>query len=73
MRGEIDRQRGIFSYIDLEQRVPQDHPIRKVRRVVDKALKALDEDFSHLYLELGRSSRDAAQSAISANILFHTL
>lgn len=56
MRGEIDPQRGMFSYIDLEQRVPQDHPIRKVRRVVDKALKALDEDFSHLYSELGRSS-----------------
>lgn len=56
MRGEIDPQRGMFSYIDLEQRVPKDHPIRKIRRVVDKALKALDNDFSALYSAVGRSS-----------------
>lgn len=41
MRSEIDPQSGMFSYINLEQRVPEDHLIRKVRRVVDKALKAL--------------------------------
>ena len=55
MRGEIDPQRGMFSYMTLSNG-PQDHPIRRVRRVVDKALKALDEDFSHLLSELGRSS-----------------
>lgn len=56
MRGEIDPQRAMFSYVDLEQRVPQDHPIRKIRRVVDKALKALNDDFSALYAETGRNS-----------------
>jgi len=46
----------MFSYVDLEQRVPQDHPIRKIRRVVDKALKSLNEDFDELYAERGRNS-----------------
>jgi len=49
MRNEINPQRDMFSYISLEQRVPEDHPIRRVRRVVDKALTALDDDLSALY------------------------
>ena len=56
MRGEIDPQRGLFSYVDLEERIPQDHPIRKIKRVVDRALKALDDDFAGQYSDVGRSS-----------------
>jgi len=40
MRGETDLQLEMYSYIELEKRVPDDHPIRKTRRVLDKALKA---------------------------------
>lgn len=56
MRGQIDPHVSMFSYIDLEQRVPQDHPIRKIRRVVDKALKAMESDFEGLYATAGRPS-----------------
>ena len=41
MRGEADPQPGMFSYVDLESRIPKQHPIRKIRRIVDKALPAL--------------------------------
>lgn len=34
MRGETDTQATMFSYIDLEERVQADHPIRKVRAVL---------------------------------------
>jgi hypothetical protein len=32
-----------FSYVDLEQRVPANHPLRLVRRIVNEVLAALDE------------------------------
>ena len=56
MRGEIDPQAAMFSYIDLEERVPADHPIRKIRRVVDKALKAMETDLDVVYASDGRPS-----------------
>jgi len=36
--------------------VPQDHPLRPIRRMVDEALKALDGEFNALYADLGRDS-----------------
>jgi transposase len=56
MRGDTDPQGAMFSYIDLESRVPKSHPIRKIRQVVDKALKALGSDFDELYADSGRAS-----------------
>lgn len=56
MRGETDPQAAMFSYIDLEQRVPSDHPIRKIRRVIDKALKAMEADLEARYSSNGRPS-----------------
>jgi len=56
MRGETDSQAAMFSYIDLEERVPADHPIRKIRCVVDKALKAMEADLDVLYASDGRPS-----------------
>ncbi len=41
MRGEDRKQSGMFSYVSPEQRVPQDHPLRTIRAMVDEALKAL--------------------------------
>ena len=41
MRGEENPQPQMFSYVDLESRVPKHHPIRKVRGIVDKALAEL--------------------------------
>ena len=38
MRGEQSPQPQMFSYVDLESRVPRHHPIRKVRRIVDGTL-----------------------------------
>ncbi len=33
MRGDERVQDGMFSYVSLEQRVPQDHPLRAVRKL----------------------------------------
>jgi transposase len=57
MRG-TDREAGaIFSYVSLEERVPQDHPLRAMRRLVDEALGALSPRFDRLYAKrVGRPS-----------------
>jgi len=46
----------MFSYVTLEQRVPQTHPLREIRRIADVALGSLSEEFDSLYSASGRPS-----------------
>jgi len=56
MRG-LDGQTGsMFSYVDLEERIPASHPLRKLRELVNAALAALDGEFAKLYSADGRPS-----------------
>jgi transposase len=54
MRGSDERSGALFSYVDLEHRVPAGHPLRQVRMVVNEALNALSGDFDRLYGRIGR-------------------
>ena len=56
MRGIDGRTGELFSYVDLEKRVPARHPLRLVRCVVNEVLAALDSDFSKAYADGGRPS-----------------
>lgn len=56
MRGESTESVGLFSYVSPEERVPQDHPLRPIRTMVDQALKRLSPRFSRLYSKYGRPS-----------------
>ena len=56
MRGEDEKQRGLYSYVTLEQRVPAEHPLRKIRPMFDRALASLDGEFELLYSRKGRPS-----------------
>jgi transposase len=56
MRGTDRRSGELFSYVDLEQRVRADHPLRAIREVVSTALAALAGDFAGLYSGIGRPS-----------------
>jgi transposase len=56
MRGEDQQQSGMFSYVSLEERVPQDHPLRAIRKTVDEILRAMAKDFEGLYAKTGRPS-----------------
>lgn len=56
MRG-TDKQTGaLFSYVDLEQRIRADHPLRSIRELANASLDALSADFSALYSPMGRPS-----------------
>jgi len=56
MRGSDERTGSLFSFVDLEERVPKRHPLRKIREIVNDALTALDGEFSSLYAAEGRPS-----------------
>jgi transposase len=49
MRGEDKQQHDLFSCGSLEDRVPEDHPLRPIRTMVDEALKSLSVKFDELY------------------------
>ncbi len=56
MRGEDLQQNAMFSYLSPEQRVPQDHLLRKLRPLVDTVLKKLSRRFTAMYARRGRPS-----------------
>jgi hypothetical protein len=56
MRGDDQQQSEMFSYVSLEDRVPQDHPLRAIRKSVDEILRAMVQDFEGMYAKTGRPS-----------------
>jgi len=56
MRGEDRTSGALFSYVDVEARIPAKHPLRAMRRLTDAALAELDGAFSALYVGFGRPS-----------------
>ncbi len=56
MRGRRNPQTTMLAFIDLEERVPLDHPLRTVRRLADEALADLSAMFDTMYAEGGRPS-----------------
>ena len=56
MRGSDKAAGSLFSYVDLEARIPARHPLRKIRQVVNDALASLDAEFEAVYTDFGRPS-----------------
>jgi len=56
MRGADHQQSGMFSYISAERRVPEDHPLRAIRAMVDVALRNMGPQFEAMYAKVGRPS-----------------
>ena len=46
----------MFSYVDVESRMPAGHPIRKIRKAVDQALAGVDDVFNAMHAKTGHSS-----------------
>ncbi|MCT4334829.1 IS5 family transposase [Paracoccus sp. YLB-12] len=68
MRGTDEAIGSLFSYVDLEERVPAGHPLRKIRQIVNDALASLDAEFDGLYTDFGRPSI-APERLIRASLL----
>jgi transposase len=56
MRGSDERNGSLFSFVDIEDRVPARHPLRKILEIVNAALATMDTDFARLYAANGRPS-----------------
>jgi transposase len=56
MRGSDGTSGSLFSYVDLEGRVPAKHPLRVIREIVNGALADLDGELDRLYESTGRAS-----------------
>lgn len=56
MRGEHKRQATMLSVIGPDERVPQDHPIRRIKVLADAELKRLSPTFDSMYSKIGRPS-----------------
>ena len=61
MRGDENQQQAMFSYVNLDQRVPTDHPLRGIRKMADQALAELSSHFDALYARRGRPSKPPEQ------------
>jgi transposase len=58
----------MFSYVDIEARVPAQHPIRTIRRIVNEVLSGLDGAFAAMYSAIGRPSI-APEKLLRASLL----
>ena len=56
MRGRKDPQATMLAFVDVEARVPLNHPLRTIKTVVDQALAALSPEFDQMYSVVGRPS-----------------
>jgi transposase len=56
MRGNDEQQTTVYSYINPEERIPQDHPLRRIRAMLEVALREMSLHFAALYARRGRPS-----------------
>lgn len=55
-RGRRDAQVSMLAFVDLQERVPVEHPLRPIKRMADAALAKLSPVFDEMYADSGRPS-----------------
>jgi transposase len=56
VRGKPEQQLAMLTSLSTEDLIPADHPIRRIRRVVEVVLADLDDEFETMYSRIGRPS-----------------
>lgn len=54
--GADEASGALFSHVDLEERIPPRHPLRKIRQVVNGAHASLDAEFEAIYTDFSHPS-----------------
>lgn len=56
MRGSDERQGAVFSFVNMEERIPVDHPLRRILVLTDRALASIRPRLDRMYADHGRPS-----------------
>lgn len=56
MRGKVENQSFMLCSVTPDQLIPQYHPIRRIKLIVDQALRELSPVFNRMYEDIGRPS-----------------
>ena len=56
MRGQVDRQQSMFVAFDIEDRIPEDHPLRPIKQWCDRVLAKMSREFNRAYGTTGNVS-----------------
>jgi len=56
MRGFQDKQTGMWTFVSIEDRIPSDHPLRRIKKLADQRLVDLSRVFNRMYSQVGRPS-----------------
>ena len=56
MRGADVTQKSMFSYMTVSKFVPPGHPLRPIQKILNTALREMDETFTAMYADSGRDS-----------------
>jgi len=56
VRGKPEQQLAMLTSLSTEDLIPKDHPIRRIRKVIDEVLAELDGEFDAMYSGIGRPS-----------------
>src|SRR2546428_6792928 len=66
MRGDDQEQQGaMWSYVPMERRIPADHPLRRLRPMVDGLLQELSPRFDELYSDRKSTRLNSSHDQIS--------
>jgi transposase len=68
MRGHVDPEGPLFSYFSIEERVPADHPLRRIKPQADAVLGSMSSSFDAIYADEGRPSV-APERLLKASLL----
>ena len=54
MRGRRNPQATMLAFVNLDERVPPDHPLRIIKLVAYDVLVRMSDDFDRMYSKIGR-------------------
>lgn len=56
MRGNEEKQTSLLCLVNVEERVPKNHPLRRIKKMAEDALSSMEPLFASMYSGVGRPS-----------------
>ncbi len=56
MRGLQDKQTNMWAFVSIEEHIPSDHPLRRIKKLADQRLVEISRVFNRMYSQVGRPS-----------------